>query len=172
MTQKAYGVASIEMGDINAGTGLGENYADVGDVYKGTAIVEEAEPTSNDHYAELKRDPVITVVENGNETIKFDLMDAGADTLVTLLGGTATDVMGVADKWNKPASHVNVEKAFRITTDDGTIFEYNRVKVMAHRVLQPTRDGVFLTKVMGRVLTPLVDGVPAVTITDNVITNP
>ena len=172
MAQKVFGVTSVEIVDINAGTGLGENYASAGDIYKDSATVEEDEPTSNDHFAELKRDPVISVVENGAETIRFDIMDAGADTLVNLLGGTATDVAATPDKWNKPTTHTNIEKAIRITTDDGTVFEYNRVKVMAHRNLEPTRKGIFLVKVVGRVLTPLVDGVPSVVITDNVITNP
>jgi len=172
MGQKVFGVTSIEIGDINAVTGLGENYASVGDIYKDTAMNEEDEPTSNDHFAELKRDPVITVVENGAETLRFDIMDAGADTLVALLGGTVTAVAGNPDIWNKPTNHTNIEKAFRITTDDGTVFEYRRVKVMGHRNLEPTRKGIFLTKIVGRILTPLIADVPPVSITDNIVTNP
>ncbi|MEM9338721.1 MAG: hypothetical protein AAGA66_08345 [Bacteroidota bacterium] len=171
MNQKAFGVQSIEIGTINESTGLGESYTSVGDVYKDTAIVEEEEPTSNDHFAELKRDPVISVVENGSETIRFDLMDAGADVLVNLLGGTATDVVDQPDIWSKPLGHTNIEKAIRITTDDGTIFTFNRVKIMASRNLQPTRQGIFLVKVMGKVLTPLINDLPSVTITDNAVTN-
>mgnify|MGYP003136111453 CR=1 FL=1 len=172
MGQVAFGVSAIEIGDINAGTGLGENYSALGDVVKNSFKINEEEPTLTKHFAELKRYPVEVSVQNNGEQMEFGLLEVGADNLVRFLGGTATDVVGVKDKWSAPAGHVDIENAIKVTTEDGTVIEYLRVKILGYKTIDVSREGKFTVMVKGEVLQPKVDGVPAVTVEDNVITNP
>ena len=163
----SYGVASVEMGDINAGTGLGENYADIGKVYKDTAKLITADANVTEHFSERDKDPVIVVVEDGAMELELSIMDMGADNIVKYLGGTVTDNAGGKNVWNKPRAHVNIEQAFKFTTDDGTIYEFLRCKVIGKLESEFTRKGTAVVKLMLKVLTPLVAAVPPLKITDN-----
>jgi hypothetical protein len=169
MSKVAFGVTSVKMGDIDPATGLPTALTDVGDIYRDTATMTEADGEVTNHFAERKTDPVVTIEEPGEETLQFSLMDISADNLVKYLGGTVTEVLDQPDVWNKPDGVVTIEKAFEITTDDGTIVTINRGRVRAKRNLTPTRNGIFLLEVTVRILAPKVDGVPAVTVTDNAV---
>jgi len=167
MGKVSYGVASIKAGGIDAVTGLPTALTSVGDVYKDTATMNETDGTETNHFAEMKTDPVITITEPGEETVEFSLMDTSADNLLAWIGGTVTTV-GVDDTWNKPRDIENIEKSLEITTEDGTVITVNRAKIMAKREHEPTRKGVMLIVVKARILTPLIDGVPPVTVADPV----
>jgi|GEM_PF-2993808 len=170
MSRTAYGVASIEKGSINATTGLGESFASVGDILKDTAYLSQSPGNKTQHFAELKTNPIIVITEPGEIKFEFGLIDALADTVVQYMGGTVTNVADAADIWSSPTDVPDIENAFKITTEDGTVFTINRGRVEAMHDLVPTRKGLYQLKVSVTVLQPLIDGVPAMTITDGVVT--
>lgn len=155
----------MEAGGIDGVTGLPTAMADVGNVYKDTANMVESDGQETTHYAELKSDPVVVVDEAGEEMIEFSLMDTSATNLESWCGGTVTTV-GTDDTWNKPTTVPNIEKSLRITTEDSTVVTIHRAKIKGKRVLSPTKKGIFLIEVKAKILTPVVDGVPAVSVAD------
>lgn len=156
----------MKVGGIDAVTGLPTSLEDVGRIYRDTGTWTVADGEETNHYAERELDPVITIQNPGVETLNFSLMDTPADTLALWAGGTVTEVVDEPDVWNKPRGPVNIEKSIEIVTADGTKFTINRGKVTAKRNLTPTRNGIFLLEISIKVMTPLVDGVPPVTIAD------
>ena len=166
MARIAFGITSMKVGGIDPTTGLPTDLTDVGRIYRDTGTWTEEDGDETNHYAEREQDPVITIKEQGLETLNFSLMDTPADTLVLWAGGTVTEVVDEPDVWNKPRGPVNIEKSIEIVTADGTKFTIHRGKVTAKRNLTPTRNGIFLLEIQVRPMTPLVAGVPPVTIAD------
>ena len=166
-----HGITSFEMGDINATTKLGENYADVGKIHRDRVQVNQEDAEITKHFAERGKFPVAVSVQDGGENIEASMMDVSADNLVQYLGGTASNVADAKDFWSAPDDHVVVEKAVKITTKDGTIFEWPRTRVIGTRKLTPTSKGTFSLDVMFVVLDPELDSVASCTITDAAITN-
>jgi hypothetical protein len=166
MARVAFGIKSMKVGGIDETTGLPTSLTDVGRIYRDTGSWTEEDGPETMHYAEREQDPVITIREQGVETLNFSLMDTPADVLVLWAGGTVTEVVDEPDVWNKPRAPVNIEKSIEIETDDGTVFTIHRAKIYAKRNLTPTRNGIFLLEISARPLTPLVANVPPVTIAD------
>ena len=166
MAKVAFGLEKIEKGNIDPVTGLPTGLLDVGDIYRDTASMETADGETTDHFAELKQSPVITITEMGTQTLRFQLMDTSAAKLLEYMGGTVTEVAGEPDVWNAPRDIVAIEKAFVITTKDGTVFTIHRGKVVGKLIVNPTRKDVSLLDVMIRVLNPNVDALAPITVAD------
>ncbi|MEQ8547635.1 MAG: hypothetical protein RIC03_06980 [Cyclobacteriaceae bacterium] len=168
----ASGIDSIKKGAINAGTGEGETFVDVGHIVEDTAQWEADDITFVKHYSEFSGYPIeMRPVRNGTNAIRYQLMDVAADTLIQYLGGTVTDVVDSADEWQAPIEPADIEASFQVTTEDGTVFQINRAKVMAKIVGEPTRNGKFVIDVMAEVLAPLVAAAKPIKVIDNVVTN-
>ena len=119
------GLKSLKVGDFNPTTGAISNLVEV-QVYKDTLKITETEPTQTKHYQAGKTAPKKIHYENGEETVKFSVMDTSATSLLACLGGTITTVNTV-DTWNKPKG-VQKEriKALVAETSDGALIKIPR----------------------------------------------
>lgn len=168
MAKKIYGLASLKMGGINSTTGLPENLADVGDVFKNSCLFGEEDGQVTEHRSEFSQFPIVKVNELGTTTLQFRLMDMEADEIVALKGGTVTAGDSSPNVYNSPSDIVNIEKSFEITTDDGTVITINRGDVMAKVNSALSKQGLTTLDVVVTVLQPNVGtDVPPYTITDN-----
>ena len=167
MSKFAFGIASIQKGDIDPVTGLPSNLADVGDVVKDSGMMETADGETTEHYSEFSEDPVLVQDQKGVTEFRFELFDTRAETLEEYMGGTIVSAAGAANKWNAPDNAPNIEKAFEITTDDGTVITINRAKVKAKLRMSATKKGVTVLEVVARALKPKIDGVKSIVFTDN-----
>lgn len=119
------GLQKLEVGDFNPIDGSISNLVEV-QVYKDTLKITESEPTQTKHYQAGKTAPKKIHYENGEETIKFSVMDTSAASLLACLGGTVTAVNSV-DTWNKPKGVQSERiKALKATTSDGAIITIPR----------------------------------------------
>ena len=161
-----FGIASFKIAAIDPITGLASGaLASIGDIYKDTCDLTEAEPTETKIYAEQSVNPRKVLSTPGEETLKFSLMSTAADSLQTMLGGTVTTVATVKT-WNKSKTPVVIEKFVEIITLDGTKIEMPRVSFTGKKNFQFRRNNIILIDVMGTILNPLIDAVPAIRITE------
>jgi hypothetical protein len=159
MANFSFGVKSIKAGGIDAITGLPTGLADVGDVYEGTATLDQEDAQITEHYSEFKNDPVASVEKTGKRMFSFSLMDTSADTLVAWLGGTP-------DVWNAPEQPPVIEKSLAIETEDGTIYTIHRAKITGKLSGDVSKTGKVTLDIVARVLQPKVADVPSLTVTD------
>lgn len=119
------GLKSLKVGDFNPTTGAISNLVEV-QVYKDTLKITETEPAQTKHYQAGKTAPRKIHYENGEETVKFSIMDTSAESLLACLGGTLTEVDDVKT-WNKPKG-VQKEriKALVAETADGALIKIPR----------------------------------------------
>jgi len=119
------GLKSLKVGDFNPTTGAVTNLVEV-QVYKDTLKISETEPTQTKHYQAGKTAPKKIHYENGEETIKFSVMDTSADSLLACLGGTVTTVNTVKT-WHKPKGIQKERiKALVAETSDGALITVPR----------------------------------------------
>jgi len=78
----------------------GAAWVDLGDVYKDTCTLKDADGTETKHESETSS-KVITQYETGDTTVELTLMDPDMETLAKFFGGTITGVAG-ARKWIRP----------------------------------------------------------------------
>ncbi|HQB47416.1 MAG TPA: hypothetical protein PK785_00955 [Bacteroidales bacterium] len=157
------GLAKIEIGDIAADGGVATSFVTLGQVYKDTAKLEQAEGEEIEHEVENVDDPVFSFVTKGKTTITWAIIDYDADTLVKVLGGTAT---GTAPnkKWEAPDSAPVLEKSVLITPKSGSTITIPRVSLRARIDYQLTRSGIAQVIISGKVLQPTKTGVKSIQI--------
>lgn len=119
------GLKSLKVGDFNPQTGAITNLVEV-QVYKDTLKITESEPNQTKHYQAGKTAPKKIHYENGEETVKFSVMDTSAASLLACLGGTVT-TLNTVDTWNK-AKGLQKEriKALVAETSDGALIKIPR----------------------------------------------
>lgn len=119
------GLKSLKVGDFNPADGSISNLKEV-EVYKDTLKITESEPTQTKHFQAGKSAPKKIHYENGEETVKFSVMDTSADSLQVCLGGTVT-TLNSQKTWNK-AKGLQKEriKALVAETGDGAIITIPR----------------------------------------------
>ncbi len=81
------------------------------------------------------------------------------------MGGNVTTV-DTLKTWHSPAENVVIEKYLRITTKDGTILQYPRVKVRGRMTGNVSEKGIMLMLVKMTVLAPNFPALNAVMATD------
>lgn len=119
------GLKSLKVGDFNPTTGAVTNLVEV-QVYKDTLKITESEPAQTKHYQAGKSAPKKIHYENGEETIKFSVMDTSAESLLACLGGTVTTLNNVKT-WNKPKGNFTERiKALVAETSDGALIKIPR----------------------------------------------
>jgi hypothetical protein len=150
---RTLGVSKIELSDIAGDGGLGIGFAALGKTYKDTAELMGEDPEVFEHRSEENDDPEEVVVTKGKVTVKWSIMDSDADTLVKVLGGTAT---GVAPNkiWNDAASAPNIEKSIKITPKSGKVINIVRAKIVAKVNYKIARNGIFLVDIVATILAP------------------
>lgn len=157
----SYGLKSVKVSPIDAGTGLPTALTDIGKIYRDTAEFTQDDPEEFEHYSELDDNPIVSKTRKGVKNIRMRLMDTSADNLVLYLGGTVTEVVDNPDKWNEPDDTPEIEKAFEFEMEDGSIVGINRGRISGKLIPDPKRSGFTVMELMIKVLQPLVDGVPA-----------
>ena len=155
MSKYSYGISAFEIGDITPVSGVIAAAVDMKEaVYRDTFNSAEEEGSTTDHYAEMNTTPKASFTEVGKETITWQCMDTDIDQIVRLLGGVKTTV-DLRDIWTKPTIPADIEKYIKVTTMDGTILEYPRVKITTRKNFQFRRNGLWLLDVTMTVLSPL-----------------
>lgn len=157
----ALGLSKIEVADITATDGKPGAYAALGLTYQDTCQMTEEDPTTTEHYAEEVEDPIITLSRRGKLTFAFSLMNANADTMQKVFGGTVA-----AKKWTAPAKMPVIEKAVKITPEIGGIFEIGRASLTAKMNGNFNKSGIFLIDITLTVLNPEFATIPRVSYTD------
>lgn len=166
MAKYSYGIASFEVGDINATTGAMENAIDIKEaVYRDSFNMTEEEGTTTDHYSEMDTTPKISFTEVGKETLTLQIMETQATMLQRFLGGTVTTLDG-SSAWSKPTGAPSIEKFLDITTSDGTRIRIPRAKVTGRKNMQFRRNGIWLIDVTITPLSPLLGTLAAMVIND------
>jgi hypothetical protein len=150
---RTLGLLKIEVSDIASDGGVGTTFAALGKTYKDSAEIMGAEPEVLEHYSEESDDPEETLTYKGKVNIKFSIFDTDADTLVKVLGGTAT---GSAPNkvWNDGATAPAIEKSVKITPRSGKVVTFVRVKLVGKPNYKLSKNGIFLVDMIGTVLTP------------------
>ena len=150
----AYGITSFEVGDINPADGTLLNPVDVTKgIYKDTIEVNEPEGTETEHYVEGSKDPIVSVDEAGKTTLSCSFADTSAANKLSFMGGDVV-TLNTVDTWNSPSDNVVIEKYIKITTKDGTVLQYPRVKVRGRLTGNISEKGILLMLVKMTVLAP------------------
>lgn len=151
----------MEIADINSTTGLPENNVDVGDIVKDSGVFSTEDGQVTRHFAERKQYAYLVIKEQGIKTLKFQLTDMSADNLVKYLGGTVTaGTGGTPDSLAIPSDIVGIEKAFVVTTDDGSKITIHRGHVYGKVMADVTKRGTWKVDVTVEVLQPNLGGLP------------
>jgi len=150
---RTLGLSSIEISDIASDGGIGATFAPLGVTYKDSAELTSDEPEITEHYSEENDEPEETISKRGLTKIKWSIIDSDADTLVKILGGTAT---GTAPNkvWSAPSSVVDIEKSIKITPKAGKAINIVRARLVAKINYKLSRTGILLIDIVATVLTP------------------
>lgn len=157
------GLSKIEIGDIAADGDVSAAFATVGQVYRDTAKIDQAEGEEFEHEVEEVDDPVVVVAKKGKTTIEWSVIDFTPANLVKVLGGAVT---GTApnEKWNSGDTAVILEKSVKITPKSGKPITYPRVSLTARMSYTLGKSGIAQVLIKGKILQPTKSGVKSVSI--------
>lgn len=155
------GIAKIEIGDIAVDGGPATSWSTVGNIYKDTARMEQADGETVEHEVEEIDDPVVMVPQKGRTTIEWGVIDYTPANLVKVLGGAVT---GTApnEKWESPDAAIINEKSVKITPKSGKPITLPRVSLRARINYALSRSGIAQVMISGTVLQPTKAGVKSV----------
>lgn len=157
----ALGLSKIEVADITQENGKPGVYSTLGLTYKDTCQMSEDDPTITEHYAEEVEDPIVTLSRRGKLTFSFSLMNASANTMKAVFGGTVKGKV-----WTAPAKMPVIEKAVKITPEIGGVFEIGRASLTAKMNGTFSKSGIFLVDITLTVLNPEFSEIPRISYTD------
>ncbi len=157
------GISKIEISDIAVDGGVGTTFGSVGQVYKDTAKLEQAEGEEIEHEVEEVDDPVVIVATKGRTTLEFAVIDFTPANLVKVLGGAVT---GVApdEKWEAPDTASTIEKSVKITPSSGKPITFPRVSLRARIMYTLGKAGIAQVMIKGTVLQPTKTGTKSIAI--------
>jgi len=125
------GVSAIEMGPIASDGGPGTALTPLGltDADSTNSFTQE-DATTTDYNALESDTPVYQKSIAGKSTLIFTLLDPDPDSMVRVMGGTAT---GTAPNksWNMPRGAVNIEQTVLLKSEIGMWLTIPRGKVTA-----------------------------------------
>lgn len=164
MAKRVLGVASIKLGAIAGDGGMGTSLTQIGDTVPGSAILENAEGTTQDFFSEESDTPIESIIsEAGTTTFNFSTMNLDADSLVLLFGGTKTT--GPPVKWEPPATLGTKELSIEVIDRKGNKFEFVRVSVKPKFTVNFNKTALGQVDIVGTILTPTKAATAAFTIT-------
>jgi hypothetical protein len=156
------GLAKIEIGDIASDGSMGTTLAVWGQTLQGTCNITQDDPETTEFFAEELDDAVVSISKRGKTTITFSIMNPDTSVLQKTLGGTVSGT-GDAAKWNAPTKLPVIEKSLKITPQQGLVWEFPRVKIVAKINGAFSRDNVFAIEVTGTALQPTKSGTSSCT---------
>lgn len=95
----------------------GENWEDLGDVYKDTCTLKDSDPEITEHKSETSN-KVVTCVGETETTVELTLMDPSLDQLAKYFGGEVSGVEG-KKTWKRPKKLPMKEWAVWMQPEDG-----------------------------------------------------
>lgn len=162
--KRILGVVKIEIGDIAADGDVSTSFATVGQIYKGTASIEQEEGEDIVHESEEVDDPIEVVPTKGKTTVSWGVVDFTPENLVKVLGGTVT---GTAPntKWQAPASAAIIEKSIKVTSRGGKTFTYPRASIKARVSYSLSKEGIAQVLITATIMQPTKTGVASCEVT-------
>ena len=157
MAKYISGISKIEMGAIAGDGGMGLTLLAVGDVYLGTATMQQDDNAVTEHYSELSDDPIFQTVVKGKTYVNFTLVDVLPTQLVLFLGGTATGTTP-AFKWDSPLVAPSIEQSLKISAKGalGEVYAISipRAKINAKINASFGKTDMFKVEVKALIMTP------------------
>lgn len=164
MGQFTSGITSIEIGAVADDGGMGTTLASLGKTLEGSCKFVMADPTITPFRSEETDVTEYQTTQQGDLTLEFSLMNADADALVSVFGGTAT---GTPKVYTPPAQFAILEKSIKVTTKTGTVINIVRAQLVGKVNAELSKKNIFLVDLKFTVLTPSKAGVLAWTFTNN-----
>lgn len=153
---------SVKMGDIAADGGAATVLTTFGDIKESTFKITEAEGNKTPIRVLGKSKPRTNIVQDGDTTVAFDLIDFDPEVMADLMGGTVT---GAAPNqiWNAPVIKPKVVKTIQVVDAEDYVWTLAAVELSAtlQGVFSPT--DVNTIRVTGTVLQPTKEGVAPIT---------
>lgn len=150
------GLSKIEIGDIAADGGMGQNLSQLGYTYKDSCTFTMDDPETTDFYAEEVDDPVVSISKAGKTTLAFQIMNPSVEVLAAMMGGTAD---GTNETWDAPSELPSIEKSIRVTPEQGLMFEFPRMKITAKFDGNFAKSDMMKLSVTATVMIPEKEGV-------------
>ena len=153
------GLSSIKTAPVPASGAMAADadLAQLGYTNQNSATLTMETPEKSEFFAEEVDDPVLISQKAGAITLEFDLMNPAPETLVTLMGGTASksDVsLTDNDTWSAPDTVPNIELSIRVTPKQGFAFDIPRASIAATINGNFTTSELTLVHVVATAMTP------------------
>lgn len=162
MAKRAYGLEYIKIGAIEADGGMSTSLAALGTTYKDSAEFMQDDAEVTEHFCEENNDPEEVIAIEGAKRIKWAINDYDPDTLVKILGGTATGT-APSKYWEPSDTNEVIERSVEFKdTNSGYVCQMPRVRLYAKINWKISKNGLALIEITGRVLTPNKSGVKSI----------
>lgn len=120
----------------------GVEWKDLGDVYKDTCTLKDADGTETKHESETSS-KVLIQYESGDTTVELTLMDPDMDTMAKFFGGTVTGVAG-ARKWIRPKKLPFTEWAVWMQPEEGLLVGFPNCRIIPKFEITYSAKGICL----------------------------
>lgn len=147
------GLEYIKFGDIAVDGGMGTTLAALGLTAENTCSMTSEDPQVTEFFSEENDSPEAEISRPGKTVLNFSIMDANADNLAQVFGGTVDDT-GTSDKWKAPATSPTIEQSIELKTKTGAVIQIPRASVRGKFNSNFSRQGVFLVDVVATILQP------------------
>jgi hypothetical protein len=151
------GLAKIEIGSIASDGGMGTSLEVWGQTLQGTCNITQDDPETTEFFAEELDDPVVSISKRGKTTLVFSIMNPDTTALKNTLGGTVAG-SGDAVKWTAPSNLPVIEKSVKVTPQQGLVWEFPRMKIVAKINGAFSRENLFVIEVTATALQPTKTG--------------
>lgn len=155
------GLKSLKLGDVANDGGMGALLESWGYTFKQSCKMETSDPTITKFRAEEVDGVIASIAEEGDITIKWQIVKVNADILKKAFGGEVSGSGTVADpkKWDAPSSMPNIEKSIELTPKIGGVIQIPRASITAKINYEASSQGIFLIDVTAEVMVPEKEGV-------------
>lgn len=123
----------------------GAAWVDLGDVYKDTCTLKDADGTETKHESETSN-KVITMYEAGETTVELTLMDPDLELLAKYFGGTPTGTAGKR-KWVRPRKLPYKEWAIWQQPEEGLLIGCPNARVIPKFEITYSAKGICLVPI-------------------------
>lgn len=161
MGKVTYGAKKIEEGTWDPVAKTTSDWVEL-PVYNETFVLNEAEPSVNEHKQQGKSNPRVRRVTPASMAVTYQLMDTDPQALLKAFGGSVNAVDG-ADVWSAPKNRGEEIKSLRITVEDDSIIMIPAFSRYARPNLAITDANINLIDVSGVVTDTGDDELPDMT---------
>lgn len=156
---RSFGLQSLLMGDIAGDGGMGTGLASVGQVLRGTAVLESDDPEISEIFSEQQDDAIESITTPGKRALRFGLINIAPLSLKKVFGGNVTGTGTANETWHAPAAQQEVYQSVKATTLNNVIVSIPRAKIIPKFGWNFTRNEVAQIDVEAVILVPTKSGV-------------